>query len=365
MLGSEDENEDHDGTEGGVGPEQPFWQAFAADAVEVVGGEDGEGRDGGEDVAGKLRSGEGEEDDGEESPEDEELGEGVAGAGVAEVAGGVVTDLPLGDGDFDGVDEGADGHDGPGHEADEQDGEVEEEWLMVLVAIGGEALEIVFEEEEAVEGGVALLDGDVPGQNHDEVENDAGHPDGAAEEGPLAAQTGEEQDDAEREEGSYGAFGEGGGGTEEVEVEEPELFAGFVPGVPAEHADAEGRCELHVGGGSAGEADDGDAGDGDERGVEMASGAEAPHVEEDKDDESEGGGGGGKTGGPVGDAELLEEAHGAPVVEGGLFEPGLAVEDWGDRAACDAVEGVAEVLDAKAAGDHLGVDVRGRRRSAR
>ena len=150
VLGSEDEHEDHDGTESGVGPEEPFWQALAADAVEVVGGEDGEGRDGGQDVAGELGSREGEEDDGEEGPEDEELGEGVAGAGVAEVTLGVVADLPLGDGDFDGVDQGADGDDGPGHEADEQDDYVVPEGLVVLVAVGGEALEIVFEEEETV-----------------------------------------------------------------------------------------------------------------------------------------------------------------------------------------------------------------------
>ena len=88
----------------------------------------------------------------------------------------------------------------------------------------------------------------------------------------------------------------------------------------------------------------------------MASGAESPHVEEDEDDEREGAGGGGETGGPVGDAELLEEAHGAPVVEGGFFEPGLAVEDGGDGAAGEAVEGVADVLEAEAARDDLGVD---------
>ena len=169
VLGSEDQDEDHDGADGGVRPEQPFRQAIAPDAVEVVGGEDGERRNGGKDVAGQLGAGEGEEDDGKESPEDEELGEGVAGAGVAEVALGIVADLPLGDGDVDGVDEGADGDHRPGHEADEQDGEVEPEGLMVLVAVGGEAFEIVFEEEEAVEGGVALLDRDVPGQHHDEV----------------------------------------------------------------------------------------------------------------------------------------------------------------------------------------------------
>ena len=65
------------------------------------------------------------------------------------------------------IDQGADGDDGPGNETDEKDDEVVEEGLMVLEAVGGEALEIVFEEEEAVERGVALLNGDVPGQHHE------------------------------------------------------------------------------------------------------------------------------------------------------------------------------------------------------
>ena len=105
VLGGQGKNKDHDGAECSVGPEQPFWQTFATDAIEVVGCEDGEGRDGRKDVAGQLGSGEGEEDDGKEGPEDEELGEGVAGAGVAKVAARIVANLPLGDGDFNGVDE--------------------------------------------------------------------------------------------------------------------------------------------------------------------------------------------------------------------------------------------------------------------
>ncbi len=63
----------------------------------------------------------------------------------------------------------------------------------------------------------------------------------------------------------------------------------------------------------------------------------------------------GRRGGPVGDAELFEEAHGPPVVEGRFFEPGLAVEDGGDGSGGDAVEGGSDVFDAKAARDHLGV----------
>ena len=87
----------------------------------------------------------------------------------------------------------------------------------------------------------------------------------------------------------------------------------------------------------------------------MAAGAETSHVKEDKDDEGEGAGGRWEAGGPVGDAELLEEAHSAPVIEGGFFKPGLAVEDGGDGAAEDAVDGVADVGGPEAAGDHLGV----------
>ena len=93
--------------------------------------------------------------------------------------------------------------------------------------------------------------------------------------------------------GATGPFGEGGGRAEEVEVEEPEFLAGLVPGVPAEHADAEGCGELHVGGGATGETEDGKRRDRDEGGVEVTSGPKAPHVQEDEEDE-EGCAGGGR-----------------------------------------------------------------------
>ena len=118
---------------------------------------------------------------------------------------------------------------------------------MVLIAVGGEAFEVVLEEEEAEEGRVAALHGDVPGEHHDEVEQDAGDPDGAAQQRPLAAERGEEKNDAKGEKRGDGAFGKRGGGAEKVEIEEPELATGLIPGVPAEHADRERRGELHVG----------------------------------------------------------------------------------------------------------------------
>ena len=67
----------------------------------------------------------------------------------------------------------------------------------------------------------------------------------------------EEQDDAEREERRDRTFGQRRRGAEEVEVEEPELLARLVPRIPAEHADAERRGQLHVGRRAAREADDG------------------------------------------------------------------------------------------------------------
>ena len=88
----------------------------------------------------------------------------------------------------------------------------------------------------------------------------------------------------------------------------------------------------------------------------MAAGTEAAHVQEDHEDEEAGAGGGGQAGGPVGDAELAEEAHGTPVVEGGFFKPGLAVEDGSYGAGDEAAVGVAEIFEMEAAGKQIGVD---------
>src|SRR5690242_7175771 len=99
----------------------------------------------------------------------------------------------------------------------------------------------MFKEEEAIKGRVFPLNGDVPREHHHHVKQNARPPDGAAQERPLAAKSGEQKNDRQREEGRYGTFGEGGGSSEEVEIKEPEFFAGFIPGIPAEHPDTEGR----------------------------------------------------------------------------------------------------------------------------
>ena len=194
--------------------------------------------------------------------------------------------------------------------------------------------QIVFEEELAEEGGVLVLHGDEPGQDDGEVEQHARPPEGAADDGPLAAQRGKgKQMMRDGQEGRHRTLGQGGHAGEEVDIEEPELGVGLIPGVPAEQADAEGRGHLHVSGGAAGEADDAGAGDGDERGVEVAAAAESPHVQVNERHHDEGEGGRGQAGAPVVHAEVLKDEHGAPVVEGGLLKPGVAVEIGRDAGA--------------------------------
>jgi hypothetical protein len=77
--GKEQGKDGHDATEDSMGEEEPAVEAGAA-AEEEVSGEDGERRNGGEDVSGELGLRNREEDDGDESPEDEELRKGVAGS---------------------------------------------------------------------------------------------------------------------------------------------------------------------------------------------------------------------------------------------------------------------------------------------
>jgi hypothetical protein len=162
-----------------------------------------------------------------------------------------MAEAPLGDRSLNTVDEGAHGEDGPGHEREQDDDEVIPDGLLVLVAIGGEALEVVLEKELAEEGGILVLNGDEPGQHDGEVEEDAGPPERAPDDGPLAAQRGEGQEDEQGHEGRDRSLGERGDAGKEVDIEEPEFGVGFVPGIPAEQADAEGCGHLHVVGGAA------------------------------------------------------------------------------------------------------------------
>ena len=275
---------------------------------------------------GSLDCREGEEEDGNQRPEDEEFRKSVAGAVdlCRNLAG--VAKTPLGDGSLNAIPERAQGNHGPGHERQQDDDEVIPERLLVLVAIGGESAQVLVEEEFAEEGGVLVLDGDEPGQNDGEVEQHAGPPERSAHDGPLLAQRGKGADDDGGQKRRHRALGQCGHAGKEVNIEEPELGVGLIPGVPAEEADGKRRGHLHIGGCAARKADDAGAGDGDERGVEVSAGPESSHVQVNERHHDEGEAGRGQAGAPVVDAELLEDEHGAPIVEGGLLKPGAAVE---------------------------------------
>jgi hypothetical protein len=65
----------------------------------------------------------------------------------------------------------------------------------------------------------------------------------------------------------------------------------------------------------------------------VAAGPESAHVQVDEAHHDERKGGGGQPGAPVVHAEILEKEHGAPVVEGRLLKPGMAVEIGRDAGA--------------------------------
>jgi len=238
--------------------------------------------------------------------------------------------FPLIDRRADRIGKGSDRDDRPGGEPEQHDGDVVPEGVIVLEAIGGKALEIVLEEEDFDKGGVPALDGDKPGEDHREIKHDARPPEAAAKKGPFAAQDGEDPDDDKSQQGRDRTFGKGGSANEEVNVEEPEFAARLIPGVPTEHADTERGGQLHVRGGATGKAEDARAGSGDERGVELAAIAKATDMQVDEHDQHEGKAGRGKACGPVMDAELAEGEHGAPVVKGRLFKPGMPPEHGRD-----------------------------------
>ena len=188
--------------------ENPEIQTALTRAEQVVAGKDGDGWNGGEDVAGEFGLREGEKENGNESPENQEFGEGIAGAFGGGLIGLGVAQPPLRHGGLNTVDKGADGEDGPGHEAHQDNDEVIPGRLLMFVAIGGESLEIMFQEELAEEGWVLVLHGDEPWQDDGEVEQDARPPERSFEDGPLAAQGGEGEDDEDGEKRRNWSFGE-------------------------------------------------------------------------------------------------------------------------------------------------------------
>lgn len=67
----------HDSAKGSVSDQHPAVEANVASAIEEVTGKNGDGGNGGQDIARELGLGEGEKDDWNERPEDKKLREGV------------------------------------------------------------------------------------------------------------------------------------------------------------------------------------------------------------------------------------------------------------------------------------------------
>ncbi len=267
---------------------------------------------------------------GKQRPKHKKLREGIAPAAMADVMVLGMAGPPFGDRLLNRLDQSAHGDHRPGHQRKQHDGEVVPQRLLMHVAVGGEPFEVVFEEKDAQEIGIAPLYRDIPGQHHREVEKHPGDPDRAPQQGPLPPQRGEAEDDAACHDGSYGTFGERGNADEKVEVEEPEFLVGLIPGIPAEHADAEGRRHLHIGRCAAGKADDAGARSGNQSGIQLASRAEAAHMQINQGDQDESKTGGREPRRPVVDPELQKGEHGAPVVERGFFQPGMAPKNGSD-----------------------------------
>ena len=144
--------------------------------------------------------------------------------------------------------------------------------------------------------------------------------------------------DERREKRRDGALGQRGEAGEKVNVVEPELGAGFVPGVPAQQTDGQRGGHLHIGGSAARKAHDAGAGHRNQRRIQMPARPESSHMQVDERHHDEGKGGGGKAGAPVVHTEVLKEEHGAPIIECRLLQPGTAVEirrDAGIQAALD------------------------------
>ncbi len=267
--------------------QQPQIQAFLTNAVDVIAGENGERRNRGQNVARQLGMGEGKNDDREKGPQNQKFGKGIAPAGMADVMVFGEARPPLRNRLLDRVHQRAHGDDRPGHQREQHDGDVVPNGLLMHVAVGGEAFQVVFQEKDAQKIRITPLYRDIPGQHHGEIEKHPGDPDRAAKQGPLPPQSGKGENDEQGHGRSHGAFGQRGHADEEIEVEEPELLVRLIPGIPAEHADAEGRGHLHIGGGAAGEADDAGARGGNQRGIQLAPGPEAAEVQIDQRDQDE------------------------------------------------------------------------------
>src|SRR6185312_258346 len=95
--------------------ESPPAQAGFSAAEKKIAGENGNGGNRRQNISGQLRLRKGEEDDGDERPQYQEFRKGIAGRAGTRLLDPGVAETPLCDGGPGAVNEGAHGHDRPGH----------------------------------------------------------------------------------------------------------------------------------------------------------------------------------------------------------------------------------------------------------
>ena len=154
----------------------------------------------------------------------------------------------------------------------------------MLEKVGGEALEVVFEEKDFEEVFVRHLHGDVPGQHNDGVDQHSGQPHHLPNQFQIAPHNRKNQHDKECETRRYRSFCKRANSEKEIEIKEPEFLSRFEPGIPSEHGEGKWRGQLHVGRSPAGKANHCSGCGCDERGAKLRSRTEAPHVEVNNDD---------------------------------------------------------------------------------
>src|ERR1019366_1228336 len=106
----------HDGTEQRMTRNGPLTEPSLTAAEQVVSGEDGDGRNGGQNVSRQFRLRKGEEEDGNQRPDYQELRKCISRPAGTRLVGGRPARPPLVEGGANAVSERLQGHNSPGHE---------------------------------------------------------------------------------------------------------------------------------------------------------------------------------------------------------------------------------------------------------
>ncbi len=230
-----------------------------------------------------------------------------------------------------------------GDPSQKSDGDVVPERLGVVIKIGAEAGEVVFDDEFVEKLRIAELHHHVPRQADCAEEKNPGQPERFPDDLRAALGGCEDCDDDDSKRGSDRAFGEHRDGDERIKRREMAAAPAFEPCVPTEHCDGERDGQWQVHGRGAGVADDSRGTGQHQRALEFESWAEAAKEEIDGEYQREAIDRRRQSRCPIADTENLVRDHCLPVIEWRFFQPRAAAQD-----RCDPVM----------AGQHFAGDLR-------